>query len=126
MFFFELVWVIILCAKLGQNLREKFRNPMGYQVGLFLSWYAAKFMAIIAYLVIKKIVEGTGRPIQLTWDVYLVGYCAAMPGAVAAFQLVRLLPNRIPQAQYAHQFEGSNDQLLDPQSDNPYRAPSPH
>ena len=114
----EIFIVFALCRALGNKLREKERNPLGYQFLLVVLWILGEIMGGIAGLIIGMIAENGDEPSLLF--VYGGGLLGAACGAGTVFLIAHLLPSlavepmRIdPDDAYGPGWRRSDRELLD-------------
>ncbi len=114
----EIFIVFALCRALGNKLREKERNPLGYQFLLVAFWIVGEITGAIFGFVIGAIVNGGDEPSWLFG--YGGGLLGAACGAGAVFLIAHLLPSlavepmRIdPDDAYGPGWRRSDRELLD-------------
>lgn len=87
----EIVLLFFLCKKLGENLRAKGRNPIGYQIGMVVLWFGSEFaVGFVSALVMAMQTGNTDGDFGI--GMYLLALLAAALSAVAMFVFVNLLP----------------------------------
>jgi hypothetical protein len=74
----EIIILFFLCRSLGTTLRDKGRNPIGFQILLVLAWIACEFIGGFVGYIFGAIVTGDED------NAFIVGIGGALAGAISA------------------------------------------
>jgi hypothetical protein len=86
----EIFIVFRLCRTLGNKLREKERNPLGYQFLLVALWIVGEIMGGVVGFVVGAIANNGDEPSLL------FGYGGALLGAACGAGLVFFIAHQLP------------------------------
>ena len=93
----EIIVLIKLCQKIGENARAKGRSAGGYQFMLVAMWFGFEFgVALFGGIIMALLTGGDVEDDGIFCGIYLLAICGAALGAVLAFQIVARLPEVRP------------------------------
>jgi hypothetical protein len=86
----EFLLLRVLCSSLGNKLRDKGRNPLGFQFLLVLLWIGAEVTGLVIGFIIGDIVTEGDEP------AWIFGIVGALIGVACAAGLVFLIAHSLP------------------------------
>jgi hypothetical protein len=115
----EIFILFALCRALGNRLREKERNPLGYQFLLVALWFTGEFTGAVVGTVIGMLASGDDEMVFFFFG-YGGGLLGGALGAGAVFLIAHLLPSLViepmridPDDAYGPGWRRSDRELLD-------------
>jgi hypothetical protein len=88
----ELIVIYVLCKKIGEILRGKGRNPLGYQVLTVLLWFGGEIAGAFVGILVEAIRQGGAVEGGLNLFVYLFALGGAAVGAAISLAIALLMP----------------------------------
>jgi hypothetical protein len=86
----EILAIYWMCKKIGSMLREKGRNPLGFQIMAVVLWLGGELCAGVGVAIVQAIRHGAETEPGL--ELYAFALLGAIIGALISFGIVWLIP----------------------------------